>query len=66
MIEVFKTNISRKRAATNVLKELESIFPNDKISLDLEDCDKILRVENNNNVDVASYLQGYKGNGLCY
>lgn len=45
MVEVFKTNIQRKRAAAKIKMELLLRFPDCKINFDLEDCDRILRIE---------------------
>ncbi len=44
-IEVFKTNVSGKRNALYLIGEMNAIFPNHKISIDLDDRDKVLRVE---------------------
>ncbi len=44
MVEVFKTDISKKRAAT-LVRSLSTQFPDYKINVDLADCDKVLRVE---------------------
>jgi hypothetical protein len=44
MVEVFKTNVSDREQANNVIEELHKIFPLYKVNFDLEDCDKILRV----------------------
>jgi hypothetical protein len=46
MVEIFKTNITKDCVAENVLQELLKYFPDSIINFDLEDCDKILRVEN--------------------
>lgn len=46
MIEIFKTNITKRALSKKVTKHLLEIFPNASINIDLEDCDKILRVEN--------------------
>jgi hypothetical protein len=45
MVEVFKTNIRKIRQAEKIIEKLKFIFPNYKINFDLEDCDKILRIE---------------------
>ena len=45
MIEVFKTNIQSQYEAKVILEELNFQFPDYAINFDLEDCDKILRVE---------------------
>lgn len=45
MVEIFKTNIESGQRAGEVLDALQYAFPGYKMNLDLEDCDKILRVE---------------------
>ncbi len=45
MVEVFKTNIHNDVIAGHILAELNMLFPAYKINFDLDDCDKILRVE---------------------
>ncbi len=44
-VEVFKTNIIQQNDAIALLEILYKICPKHKINFDLEDCDKILRVE---------------------
>jgi hypothetical protein len=45
MVEIFKTNIKNRKAARQLLSSLSATFPDLKINVDVEDCDKILRVE---------------------
>lgn len=45
MIEVFKTNVEKTNDASNIIDLLLEHFPGSKINFDLQDCDKILRVE---------------------
>lgn len=45
MIEVFVTNVAKKKDSVFLRKELLSIFPDSEISFDLEDCDRILRIK---------------------
>jgi hypothetical protein len=45
MIEVFKTNVQEKDRSRMLIQKLTEQFPASKINFDLEDCDKILRVE---------------------
>jgi len=47
MVAIFKTNVKHAAAAMNILSQLAYVYPSFKISLDLEDEDKILRVEGN-------------------
>ena len=45
MVEVFKTNVQYRELAEQLVSILRSRFAFYKINFDLEDCDKILRVE---------------------
>ncbi|NRF37518.1 methyltransferase type 11 [Pedobacter foliorum] len=47
MVAIFKTNVKHPAAAMNVISQLLYVYPAFRISLDLEDEDKILRVEGN-------------------
>ncbi len=47
IIEVYRTTVASRPAAELLLRQLRSLFPDWSISFDLEDCDKILRVEGN-------------------
>lgn len=48
MVEIFKTNIDEQQQAEVLLKLLSETFPDFKINFDLEDCDKVLRIEGSN------------------
>ena len=48
MVEVFKTNINDQALANKIACDLHNHFPGGKINFDLDDCDKILRIENDN------------------
>ncbi len=45
MVEVFKTNVKEEEQSKLLIEELLCHFPNSKINFDLDDCDKILRIE---------------------
>ena len=45
MVEVFKTNVQYRALAEQLASILRDRFAFSRISFDLEDCDKILRVE---------------------
>lgn len=47
-ILVFKTNVSSKRKVNKVRSLLKSVPAIKQWNFDLEDCDKILRIETNN------------------
>jgi hypothetical protein len=48
MVEVFKTNVQEFAEAQKLVAVLRRHFPGSKINIDLDDCDKVLRVEGNN------------------
>jgi hypothetical protein len=45
MVEVYKTNIQDKDSADKIVIELLEAISGFRINIDLDDCDKILRVE---------------------
>jgi hypothetical protein len=47
MVEVFKTNVQHPERAEQLASILRVHFAFSRISFDLDDCDKILRVEGN-------------------
>ncbi len=46
-IEVFKTNVDDQNEAAALAASLSNFFPHSRITFDLEDCDKVLRIEGN-------------------
>jgi hypothetical protein len=47
-IEVFKTNVCEMSLANKLVAILLRHFPGSRINFDLDDCDKVLRVEGRN------------------
>lgn len=47
MIEVFKTDVQNTGEAKIIIAMLHQHFPASRINFDLNDCDRILRVEGN-------------------
>jgi hypothetical protein len=45
MVEIFKTNVGKASESKTLLQKLLKHFPEHKINFDLNDCDKILRVQ---------------------
>lgn len=63
VVEVFKTNVQKEADTSYIIAVILTQFPDYKINFDLEDCDKILRVEGvdlepNNIIDYVNCL-GY-------
>jgi hypothetical protein len=61
MIEVFKTNINDSFSAEKLKTELLKILPDSIINFDLEDCDKIMRIESEtiNKKNIVSAFKNY-------
>jgi hypothetical protein len=45
MVEVFKTNVQEFSEAQKLVALLRRHFPDSKVNFDLDDCDKVLRIE---------------------
>lgn len=45
MIYIFKTSVSTQQQAEDLIGKFSEMMPDSKCTFDLEDCDKILRVE---------------------
>lgn len=64
MIEIFKTNVQETAASHLIVRRLLEYFPFGQITFDLEDCDKVLRVEDtavcNNTVKSILAVFGYR------
>lgn len=66
MVEVFKTDVCQESKAEEIIKILLLHSQEYKINFDLEDCDKILRVESfNGDIDNDLILNLVKQSG-CY
>jgi hypothetical protein len=50
MIYVFKTSVKTKLQAKKLKPHIDKILTNEKWNFDLEDCDKILRIDSNENI----------------
>jgi len=62
-VEIFKTNVSNEQLANKIVSDLKQLYPDYRINFDLEDCDKVLRIENNNAIDMLGILNyGIKNN----
>jgi hypothetical protein len=51
MVEVFCTDVQCPEAANDILSLIKEAYPRYKANFDLEDCDKILRVESVDLID---------------
>ncbi len=46
MVWVFKTTVQQNKEAEQCKVLLQSLYPDARITFDLEDCDKVLRIDN--------------------
>lgn len=66
MVEVFKTNVTRQSQAQGLITLLRQYFPKSRISFDLDDCDKILRIQGDEFCPVKT-AELLRNNGFeCY
>ena len=50
MIYVFKTSVKTKLQSEKLKPDIDKILPKAKWNFDLEDCDKILRIDSEENI----------------
>lgn len=56
-VEVYKTNVDDISTANKILDEIRQSLPKSDPSFDMDDCDKVLRVENNSGIDTVSIVK---------
>lgn len=63
MAKVFKTDVEETGRAQTIMEEIRKLIPESKPSFDLEDCDKVLRVEHSSGEikeqDIREILTNY-------
>jgi len=69
MVEIFKTNVPAAEQARILIRQLKQLFPDSRVNFDLDDCDRILRIETAAAIDaslVANWMQsaGYDAHVL--
>jgi hypothetical protein len=50
MIYIFRTSVKTKNQVKELKPQIDTILPNEKWNFDLEDCDRILRVDSEENI----------------
>lgn len=65
MVEIFKTNVNNKKLAGTLLKELRASFPCYCFNFDLDDCDRILRVQSEDiSIELTKIIQIVKAHSI--
>ena len=54
IVEVFRTNVTDREIANEIVSNLLLHLPQSKINFDLTDCDNILRVESADTIEIES------------
>lgn len=62
-IEVFKTDVKKPTDADNLKSALIKKYPGSKVSFDLDDCDKVLRIEGTS-IDTGLVIRLLQKNGF--
>ena len=63
VVEIFKTNVTHTSEANFIIKNLHKHFPSCRVNFDLNDCDRILRIEGKAaDIDIESILKIVKEN----
>jgi hypothetical protein len=57
IVQIFKTDVQDQLAAGQIIFFLQQTFSHCRINFDLDDCDRILRVENHEGEIEASEIQ---------
>lgn len=57
MIEVFSTNITYQLQAAIIRGRILENFPGYRVNFDLEDCDRIMRIETSGAIDAAEVIR---------
>ena len=62
MIYVFKTSVKIKNQVKKLASVINTILPPDRWNFDLDDCDRILRVDSDENIVpvITDLLQGHR------
>lgn len=56
VVEIFKTNVMKEKLAKKIIADLQQLYPDYCINFDLEDADKVLRIEGHHSVDIMGIL----------
>ena len=63
MVEVFKTNVSNPVHANKLIEQIRGNFSGYQASFDLEDCDRIMRIESSSQIvhsyQLINFLKNY-------
>lgn len=63
-VEIFKTDVSTPMLAKRIISDLNQKYPGYRINFDLEDRDKVLRIENSTNIDIDGILRHFQSKRL--
>ncbi|MFZ5971390.1 MAG: hypothetical protein ACOYXA_07335 [Bacteroidota bacterium] len=62
-IEVFRTSVGSRAEAQRITDLLLTRFPELKINFDLDDCDRVLRIESGDRLPLADIIETVRQTG---
>lgn len=65
MVEIYKTNVTKVYQADYLLQKIHENFKTYSANFDLEDCDKILRIESDKKIDSAALIHFFNTFNFC-
>jgi hypothetical protein len=57
MVEVFKTNVTSNHQSRTLVDLIQGQFKDYKVNFDLDDCDRILRIESSQEIDPQPLIE---------
>ena len=58
IVEIFKTDVTDNNKGSVILRMLKERFPSYTVNFDLDDCDKVLRIESHSDdIDIESVIE---------
>ncbi|SIS97692.1 hypothetical protein SAMN05421766_10625 [Zobellia uliginosa] len=64
IVEIFKTNVGSQQLANKIVNDLNQLYPDYIINFDLEDCDKVLRIESDNSIHISRIIDYGNSNNI--
>lgn len=64
MVEVFKTNVTSNHQARTLVNVIQHQFDDYKVNFDLDDCDRILRIESSRKIEADPVIGLLKDLGV--
>lgn len=64
VVEIFTTNVTNESLSRYVVVQLNNFIPGARVNFDLDDCDKILRIESVTSINTSAVMSIVEGMGI--